>query len=94
MMAVRNWTILLRPLTRRLANYPTNLNGAAFEETLGFNNNGKEQWDENSFNYTPNSNKVVIDYDDGDLETWTFSVFGATLSMTAEDGVKYSFTKR
>lgn len=68
--------------------------GYNFEEILTFNNNGTGQWDEDSFNYTINSNKVVINYGDGDPETWTFSVSGITLSMTAEDDVKYSFTKK
>lgn len=68
--------------------------GYNFEETLTFNNNGTGQWDEDSFNYTINSNKVVIDYGDGDPETWTFTVSGNTLNMTAEDDVKYSFTKK
>lgn len=65
-----------------------------FEETLIFKSNGTGQWDEDSFNYTTNSNKVVIDYGDGDPETWTYSVSGTTLNMVAEDGVKYSFTKK
>ena len=34
--------------------------GFDFEETLTFNNNGTGQWDEDSFNYTTNFNKVVI----------------------------------
>ena len=63
--------------------------GFDFEETLTFNNNGTGQWD-----YTTNSNKVVIDYGDGDLETWTYSVSSNILNMTAEDGVEYRFTKQ
>lgn len=62
--------------------------GFDFEETLTFNNNGTGQWDEDSFNYTINSNRVVIDYGDGDPETWTYSVSSNTLNMTAEDGVE------
>lgn len=65
-----------------------------FEETLIFNNNGTGRWDEDSFNYTINSNKVIIDFGDGYPETWTYSVSSKTLNMTAEDGVKYSFTKQ
>ena len=61
--------------------------GFNFEETLTFNNNG-------TFNYTTNSNKVVIDYGDGDPETWTYSISSNTLNMTAEDGVEYRFTKK
>ena len=64
------------------------------EETLIFNNNGTGQWDEDSFNYTINSNKVVIDCGDGDPETWTYSISSNTLNMTAEDGVEYRFTKQ
>jgi len=52
--------------------------GFDFEETLTFNNNGTGQWDEDSFNYTTNSNKVVIDYGDGDPETWTYSISSNT----------------
>ena len=68
--------------------------GFNFEETLIFNNKGTGQWDEDSFNYTTNSNKVVIDYGDGDPETWTYSISSKTLNMTAEDGVEYRFTKK
>lgn len=68
--------------------------GYNFEETLVFNNNGTGQWDEDSFNYTTNSNKVVIDYGDGNPETWTYSISSNTLNMTAEDGVEYRFTKK
>lgn len=42
--------------------------GFEFEEILIFNNNGTGQWDEDSFNYTINTNKVVIDYGDGALK--------------------------
>ena len=67
---------------------------ACSEETLVFNNNGTGQWDEDSFNYTTNSNKVVIDYGDGNPETWTYSISSNTHNMTAEDGVEYRFTKK
>ena len=68
--------------------------GFDLKELLTFNNNGTGQWDEDSFNYTTNSNKVVIDYGDGAPETWTYSVSSNILNMTAEDGVKYRFTKQ
>ena len=68
--------------------------GFDFEETLIFNNNGTGRWDEDSFNYTTNSNKVVIDYGDGNPENWTYSISSNTLNMTAEDGVEYRFTKK
>ncbi|HJD94380.1 MAG TPA: hypothetical protein K8W07_05350 [Bacteroides togonis] len=68
--------------------------GFDFEETLTFNNNGTGQWDEDSFNYTTNFNKVVIDYGDGDPEIWTYSISTNTLNMTAEDGVEYCFIKK
>lgn len=68
--------------------------GTTFVETLTFSSNGKGNWDEDTFTYTLNSNKVVIDYGDGDPETWIFSVSGNTLNMTAEDDVKYRFTKK
>lgn len=68
--------------------------GYNFEETLIFNNNGTGQWDEDSFNYTTNSNKVVIDYGDGNPENWTYSISSNTLNMTAEDGVEYRFNKK
>lgn len=68
--------------------------GYNFNEILTFNPNGKGSWDKDAFTYTLNSNKAVIDYGDGDPETWTFSVSGTTLNMTAEDGVKYIFTKK
>lgn len=72
--------------------------GGQFEvddnETLIFNSNNKGKWDSDEFTYTTNSNKVIIDYGDGDPETWTFSISGTTLNMTAEDGVKYLFKKK
>ena len=68
--------------------------GFEFEEILIFNNNGTGQWDEDSFNYTINTNKVVIDYGDGAPETWTYSISSNTLNMTAGDGVEYRFTKQ
>lgn len=68
--------------------------GYNFEETLIFNNSGTGKWDEDSFNYTTNSNKVVIDYGDESPETWTYSVSLNTLDMTAEDRVSYHFTKK
>lgn len=63
-------------------------------EHLIFKSDGKGTWDEDSFKYTINSNKVVIDYGDNDPETWTFSISNNTLNMTAEDGVEYSFKRK